>query len=72
MDIIDFKYYRVNPFWGNYAIVENFDGTNEVINKNGEVVLGPTDKEIFNIGAGMIFVQGANSKEYELVKIKKG
>ena len=69
--MIDFKYYRVNPFFGSYAVVENYDRTNEIINKNGEVVFEPTDKQIFNLGEGMFFVQGSNPKEYELVKLEE-
>lgn len=64
--VISFKYCKCKDFVGGIAIVTNFDGTKEVIDKNGTVLYKTRPfQEIFNVGNGYIFTQ--NEQRYELL-----
>ena len=70
-EITPLKYWHCHYFYGGLAVAENFDHTNEVIDKNGKVLLkGKPYREIFNIGNGSVLVENPK-REYEIVKIKE-
>ena len=65
------KYWHCHYFYGGIAVAKNFDHTNEVIDKNGNVLLKSEPyKTIFNLGNGSVLVERENC-EYEVVKIKE-
>ena len=64
--VISFKYRKCKDFVGGIAVATNFDGTKEVIDKNGTVLYKTRPfQEIFNVGNGYIFAQ--NEQGYELL-----
>ena len=70
-EITPLKYWHCRYFYGGIAVAENFDHTNEVIDKSGKVLLKSEPyKTIFNLGNGSVLVERENC-EYEVVKIKE-
>ena len=70
-EITPLKYWHCHYFYGGIAVAENFDHTNEVIDKSGNVLLKSEPyKTIFNLGNGSVLVERENC-EYEVVKIKE-
>ena len=70
-EITPLKYWHCHPFYNDIAVAENFDHTNEVIDKSGKVLLKSEPyKTIFNLGNGSVLVERENC-EYEVVKIKE-
>ena len=70
-EITPLKYWHCHYFYGGIAVAENFDHTNEVIDKSGKVLLKSEPyKTIFNLGNGSVLVERENC-EYEVVKIKE-
>ena len=70
-EITPLKYWHCRYFYGGIAVAENFDHTNEVIDKSGKVLLKSEPyKTICNLGNGSVFVERENC-EYEVVKIKE-
>ena len=70
-EITPLKYWHCHYFYGSIAVAENFDHTNEVIDKSGKVLLKSEPyKTIFNLGNGSVLVERENC-EYEVVKIKE-
>jgi len=68
--VVDFQYYKVEHFCGGYAKVKDENYSEVVINRSGEIVIGPLPyRSIFNIGAGMFLVQQPEAKEYNMIKI---
>ena len=69
-EITPLKYWHCHYFYGGIAVAENFDHTNEVIDKSGNVLLKSEPyKTIFNLGNGSVLVERENC-EYKVVKIK--
>lgn len=70
-EITPLKYWHCHFFYGGIAVAENFDHTNEVIDKSGNVLLKSEPyKTIFNLGNGSVLIERENC-EYEVVKIKE-
>lgn len=70
-EITPLKYWHCHYFYGGIAVAENFDHTNEVIDKNGNVLFKSKPyREIFNLGNGSVLVENPK-REYEIVKIKE-
>ena len=69
-EITPLKYWHCHPFHDDIAVAENFDYTNEVIDKWGNVLLKSEPyREIFNLGNGSVLDEREN-QEYEIVKIE--